>query len=157
MKTLLTSLIALLTIFTASISAEAHESSENGLVKVVSENDFATTVSKMEKLIEKNPNLKLLWRISHDENAKSAGLELRPTTLLVFGNPKMGTPLMKEAVSMGLDLPQKFLIVENDGEVSISYNDPKYLARRHGLSGQEERLVKISGALKKLSQSAASK
>ncbi|MEO0341609.1 MAG: DUF302 domain-containing protein, partial [Bacteroidota bacterium] len=75
--------------------------------------------------------------------------------IILFGNPRLGTPLMQNQRSIGLDLPQKILVAQTvTGEVVVSYNDPTYLADRHQVSGVEEVLGKISGALDKITDQA---
>ncbi len=87
-------------------------------------------------------------RVNHAAGAEKVGKSLRPTELLVFGNPKVGAPLMLCSQSVAIDLPQKALIWEDDsGQVWISYNDPRYLALRHNLQGCEKILKKVAGAL----------
>ena len=72
--------------------------------------------------------------IDHSGEAEKVGMKMRPTKLLIFGNPKGGTPLMLAAPSIAIDLPLKILIWEDDqGKVWVSYNSPEYLAERHGL------------------------
>jgi uncharacterized protein (DUF302 family) len=74
----------------------------------------------------------VLARIDHAAAAGKAGMELRPTEVLIFGNPKAGTPLMQVAQTMGIDLPLKALVWQDDnGKTWLAYNDPKWLARRH--------------------------
>lgn len=74
----------------------------------------------------------VLGRIDHAAAAAKAGMELRPTEVLIFGNPKAGTPLMQVAQTMGIDLPLKALVWQDDnGKTWLAYNDPKWLARRH--------------------------
>ena len=87
-------------------------------------------------------------RINHGEGAEKVGKRLRPTELIIFGNPKVGTPLMQCGQSVAIDLPRKALIWEDEaGQVWLSYNDPKYLARRHGIKGCDEVIKKIEDAL----------
>ena len=75
--------------------------------------------------------------------------------LVIFGNPKIGTPLMQCAQSIGMDLPQKAFISEDEsGQVWFSYNDPMYLAKRHDVKGCDEVLKKVSNALAKFSAKA---
>ena len=93
--------------------------------------------------------------LDHQKNAASVDLELNPTRIIMFGNPKLGTPLMNTAAYLGLDLPQKILVTQGiDGSVQVSYNDPAYLQERHGISGVDEVLAKVSGALDKISSAA---
>jgi uncharacterized protein (DUF302 family) len=97
-------------------------------------------------------------RIHHSEGARSVGIELRDTELLIFGNPKVGSPLMKCQQIAALDLPQKALIWKDDQDVVyISYNDPSYIQSRHDITGCEEVLTKIEKALATFTQAAASK
>ena len=87
-------------------------------------------------------------RINHAEGAQKVGKDLRPTEVIIFGNPKVGTPLMQCSQSTAIDLPQKALIWEDEkGQVWLSYNDPNYLANRHGISGCSDVIEKIQTAL----------
>jgi uncharacterized protein (DUF302 family) len=88
-------------------------------------------------------------RIDHAAGASSAGLTLRPTEVLIFGNPTGGTPLMQAAQTIGLDLPLKALVWQDaSGDSWLSYNDPVWLARRYGLAGETETVAgKLSAAL----------
>jgi uncharacterized protein (DUF302 family) len=87
-------------------------------------------------------------RIDHAAGAQKVGKTLRPTELVIFGNPKVGTPLMLCSHSVAIDLPQKALIWEDKaGQVWFSYNDPQYLALRHNIQGCDEVLKKVAGAL----------
>jgi len=96
-------------------------------------------------------------RVDHSAGATSAGLELRPTQLLIFGNPKAGTPLMKCSQSIAIDLPQKMLAWEaEDGKVYLGYNDPSYLKERHNTEGCDEVIAKVSGALSNFAKAATS-
>jgi uncharacterized protein (DUF302 family) len=81
-------------------------------------------------------------RIDHAAGAKAVGLSLRPTELLIFGNAKGGTPLMQSAQTIGIDLPLKALVWEDaSGKTWLSYNDPSWLAKRHGLGHETEPAV----------------
>lgn len=122
---------------------------DDGLVTVESDCDFEATVDRVRCDVEASP-LTLVTTVDHAANAASAGLELSPTTLFVFGNPEAGTPLMQAERSVAIDLPQKLLVWADEGEVYVTYNDPTYLAERHDIEGQEERLEGISTALRRL-------
>ena len=92
--------------------------------------------------------MKVFNRIDHSAGAKGVGIALRPTQLLVFGNPKVGAPLMNCGQRIAIDLPQKALIWEDEGgTVWLTYNDPQYLAARHGIEGCAEVLTKVQKAL----------
>jgi len=84
-------------------------------------------------------------------------LELLPTRIILFGNPKLGTPLMLNKRTVAIDLPQKIIVFqEADGSVKVAYNDPAYLSDRHGLAGTDEVIAKVSGALDKITGVAVS-
>jgi len=124
---------------------------QKGIITKVSNQNLDTTYQKLKEAIENNPNLKLIAELDHQGNAAKVGLKLNPTRIIMFGNPNLGTPLMLDAQTVGLDLPQKVLIYQNDqGIVNVSYNDPSYLKERHGITDAQEVLQKISGALDKL-------
>src|SRR6056297_3665708 len=122
-----------------------------GLVSVTSNESVGATVDRIEEDIEDNDDLILVTTVDHARNAENAGLDLRPTTLILFGNPNLGTQLMAASQTAGIDLPQKLLVWEGeDGSVNVTYNDPQWLAERHGVEGQEEVLNTISNALEAL-------
>ena len=107
-------------------------------------------------MINNNPNLKIIAQLDHQANAASVGLELRPTRIVMFGNPNLGTPLMQNAQTTGLDLPQKIMVWQDDqNTVNISYNDPQYLQKRHGIDGADEVLNKVTVALDKITNAAS--
>jgi len=125
-----------------------------GLVTVTSEDGFFETVRRIRNDIETSDDLTLVSVVNHAAAARQAGLELRPTTLIVFGNAAGGTPLMQEARTFGIDLPQKLLVWRAQGVVKVTYNDPHYLADRHGVTGQDELLDDIEAALRQLATGA---
>ena len=122
---------------------------------VTSRQSFDETYQTLKQAIE-SKGLKVIAEIDHAENAKSADMKLPPTKVILFGNPKMGTPLMKTKQSMALDLPQRMAVYEDaQGKVHIVYNNPKVTAKKHQLEGQDEIIKKTSGALKMLANKAA--
>ncbi|WP_458184990.1 DUF302 domain-containing protein [Haladaptatus sp. NG-WS-4] len=125
---------------------------ENGLVTVESEQDFDETVGRIEADIENIEALTLLTTVDHAENAQSVGLDLPPTTLLIFGNPQVGTPLMQASRTIGIDLPQKMLVWQDGETVNVTYNDPQYLADRHGIEGRRQQLRAIAEVLRALAE-----
>jgi len=130
--------------------------SGEGIVVVPSASDMDTTFNKLQKAIENAEPLTLVGIVDHSANASKAGLSLPPTKLIIFGNPKLGTPLMQSGQSMGMDLPQKMLVFENStGKVSIAYDDPAYLAQRHGISDQQEVISTVKQGLMNLANAAA--
>jgi len=120
---------------------------DSGLVSVKSSHDVKTTADRLESIL-KQKEMNVFIRINHAQGAQKIGKELRPTELIIFGNPKVGTPLMQCRQSVAIDLPQKALIWQDEqGQVWLSYNDPKYLVERHGITGCAEVVQKIEGAL----------
>jgi uncharacterized protein (DUF302 family) len=126
-----------------------------GIITKISTQNFEHTYSKLRNILDQNPNLKILLELDHQANAASVDLSLEPTRIIMFGNPRLGTPLMAAGNLTGLDLPQKILVLERNGVVSISYNDPQYLKERHQINGQEEVLQKVTGALDKITTAAS--
>ena len=120
---------------------------DSGIINIRSSHDVKTTGDRLEnKLREKG--MTVFIRINHAEGAQKIGKKLRPTELIIFGNPKVGTPLMQCGQSVAIDLPQKALIWQDEtGQVWLSYNDPKYLAGRHSIKGCSEVIKKIEKAL----------
>ncbi len=126
--------------------------------KVKSGNNFDDTYAALKKAIESKKPLTVVAELDHSANAKKAGLELRPTKIIMFGNPQLGTPLMQENQAVGVDLPQKMLVYEDEsGDVYVVYSDPKMLAENHEIKAQDEVLKKISEALKGLAEAATKK
>src|SRR6266849_11181716 len=108
----------------------------NGVVRIASQHSVAETVAKLEAMLQAK-NVKLFAIVDHSSEAEKAGLKMPDTKLLIFGNPKAGTPLMLAAPSTALDLPLKILVAEDaDGKVWISYNSPAYLQTRHGFPAE---------------------
>lgn len=106
---------------------------DHGMTSVLSGHSVDETVAKVETFLREK-NVKLFVLVDHSGEAKQAGLEMRPTKLLIFGSPKAGTPLMQASPSAALDLPLKLLIWEDaDGKTWITYNTPQYLMERHAL------------------------
>jgi uncharacterized protein (DUF302 family) len=121
---------------------------DNGLIIKNSPYDIDTTYTKLRSILHNNPNLKILLELDHSKNASSVDLELNPTKIIMFGNPKLGTPLMQAGSTVSIDLPQKIVVYAVDTTSSkIVYNDPQYLQSRHGIKGREEVLTTISNAL----------
>jgi uncharacterized protein (DUF302 family) len=104
-----------------------------GIVTVVSVFPVRETMDRLVAAVEA-AGLMVFARIDHAGNAAAVGLELRPTELLIFGNPRGGTPLMQLRQTVGIDLPVKALAWQDEaGRVWLSYNDADWLAQRHGI------------------------
>lgn len=128
------------------LSPMSEDHADNGLITVTRDNSFETVVEGITTAIETNENLTLITTLDHASNAASVGEDLCSTTVIMFGNPALGTPLMQRERTVGIDLPQKMLVWEDDG-VHVTYNDPQYLATRHGLEDADETLTTIAQAL----------
>lgn len=105
------------------------------MIHLPSHHSVEETLQRLQSLLaEKSVNIFAL--VDHSGEAAKAGLQMRPTKLLIFGNPKAGTPLMQAAPSLAIDLPLKALIWEDaDGKIWLTFNDPAYLQHRHGFPG----------------------
>ena len=127
------------------------QADDNGLVSKKSAHSVKVTLDRLEaKLKEKGIGVALRW--NHAAKGKAVGIPLRPTELLMFGNPKLGTHLFTSKQTAGIDLPMKALAWEDeDGQVWLTYNDPAYIAKRHGITDRDEVLAKMSKALDGLS------
>ena len=119
----------------------------NGIVSQPSAHSVDATVEKLQIILQAK-GATLFAVIDHSGEAQKVGLAMPPTKLLIFGNPKGGTPLMLASPSIAIDLPLKILVAESaDGKVSISYNAPEYLRTRHNLPAELLPNIAIVGAL----------
>ncbi|MCF6220971.1 MAG: DUF302 domain-containing protein [Robiginitomaculum sp.] len=129
---------------------------EAGIVTLASAHSVDVTIDRLAAAVKKK-GLRVFARIDHYQNAKDMSLDMRPNTLLIFGSPKIGSPLMNESPTMGLDLPVKALAWQDkDGNVFLSYNHPSYLKERHGIKTAIVPLTKMGKALIGLSARATS-
>ena len=135
----------------ASVSAYA---ADNGLISKKSKYSVSETLDRLEKVLkEKGITIALRW--SHSERAEKVGIPLRPTELLLFGNPKLGSNFFTSNQTAGIDLPMKALAYEDEnGQVWLTYNDPKYIADRHGIHDKDEVVAKMTKALDNFSSAA---
>lgn len=139
-----------------SVFACANVSATESLILVESKFSVFETANKLESII-KNKGLTLFGRINHSNNASKVNLELRPTELIIFGNPKVGTPIMICAQTVAIDLPQKILVWQDEQDrVWLSYNNPMYLKERHHIKNCDAVLTKLSKVLGTLSKAATS-
>ena len=130
---------------------------DKGLVTLQSNHSVQDTADKLISIIE-SKGMKVFARIDHQKNAQSVDLSLRPTQVVMFGNPKAGTPLMNCEQTVAIDLPQKILISEDaDKNVWLSYNNPDYLKTRHHIKGCDTELDNVSKALNAISTAAVAK
>ncbi|HBO70403.1 MAG TPA: hypothetical protein DD658_09920 [Deltaproteobacteria bacterium] len=140
MKKLFPAMLAIL--FSVSVHA-----GENGLVTIKSRHSVADTMDRMEAVVQ-SKGMTVFARIDHGAEAKTAGLSMRPAQLLIFGNPKGGTPLMNASPTVAIDLPLKALAWEDgNGKVWLSCNSAAYLRDRHGIRGMEDLLGTLEKGL----------
>jgi len=106
---------------------------DTGITRIGSPHSVPQTMERLESLL-KERGIMIFARIDFSGDAARAGLTMQPEQMLIFGNPKAGTPLMQSVPAAGLDLPLKALVWEDaTGHTQIAYNDPQYIIRRHGL------------------------
>ncbi len=125
-----------------------------GLVLTRSSHSVGDTMDRLETIL-RTKGLKVFARIDHAAAAKEVGVDLRPTQLLLFGNPRLGSQLFTSNQLAGIDLPMKALAWEDaEGRIWLAYNDPAYIASRHGIDDRPDIVAKMSDALKKLTAKA---
>ena len=116
---------------------------DNGIVSVQSRFSANETMARLLAALAER-NLTVFARVDHGAGAASVGMSLRTTELVIFGNPKGGTPLMQDQQSAGIDLPLKALVWEDsERKVWLSYNDPTWIAQRHSLSARSNPAVTL--------------
>lgn len=126
-------------------------STDNGIANKPSSHSVDQTVAKLKETLQ-SKGIALFALVDHSGEAEKVGMKMRPTKLLIFGNPKGGTPLMLAAPSTAIDLPLKILVWEDEkNKVWISYNSPQYLQERHGFP---QDLMKNIGVVEALAVSA---
>jgi uncharacterized protein (DUF302 family) len=124
--------------------------SENGLISLASKHSVDETLQRLETLLQEK-NISVFAKVDHSGEAAKIGMEMRPTKLLIFGNPKGGTPLMQATPTAGIDLPLKALVWQDAyGKVWLTYNDPAYLQKRHHVPVELiANIAGVSGLLEK--------
>jgi len=123
---------------------------ENGMISKKSHFSVKETLDKLEAVL-KTKKIGVALRWSHDAKAKGVGIPLRPTELLIFGNPKLGSHMFTANQTAGIDLPLKALAWKDDkGQVWLTYNDPAYIVKRHNIKNRSKIKDQMTGALNKL-------
>ena len=126
-----------------------------GLTTIASRFGPKETMDRLEAEIRAK-GMTVFARIDHAAGAAEAGLELRPTELIIFGNARGGTPLMEASQTAGIDLPLKALVWQDGaGKTWLSYNEPSWIVQRHGLGIRAEIVDKMAAALSAISRKAA--
>ena len=132
----------------AATAGSSTVTENEGLVVVTSTRSFDETYDAFITAIGDNGNPGIFREIDHQANAMGAGLDLGPKRVVLFGNPNVGTPLMVSQAASGIDLPLKALVYEDaDGNVLVAYNDPVYIAARHGITDQDMLIGNVTTAV----------
>jgi len=141
-----------------AMMAQGAQASENDIMRVSASGEVAATMDALQAAVE-GAGATVFARVDHAGGAGSAGMELAPSQLLIFGNPKLGTPAMQDDPLAGLFLPLKVLVYEGaDGRVWLAYEDPKEtLDDLPGISDDAGYIAKMRMALNKLTEKAAGK
>ena len=127
----------------SSAAAQVRVEAGEGMIAYSSNAGFAETLERAEPAIEAR-GLFVMKVMGHAAAAKQVGRDLSPNTVVLFGNPKIGSQVMTCAPRAGIDLPQKLLVWEEDGSVFVAYNDPAYLVRRHSIEGCDDLLARVA-------------
>jgi len=129
---------------------------DTDLVTLPSAHSATKTVERLKSLLS-GKKIKLFADVDHAAGAQQVGLSMRPTRLLIFGNPQAGTPLMQSRQTIGLDLPLRVLVWEDEaGKAWLTYHRPELLAKRHHVLGHDEAFKSLSAGLAALVRAAAS-
>jgi len=126
----------------------------SGIIRIKSANNFEVTYTKLKDALENNPLIKIVAELDHSKNAEKVDLTLNKIRIILFGNPRLGTPLMQSNITTAIDLPQKFIVFEQKENVFVAYNDSIYLKERHKIEGNDELLEKIGNALRTFAETA---
>jgi uncharacterized protein (DUF302 family) len=129
-------------------------STDTDLVTLASAHDPTKTVERFKALLAQK-GIELFAHVDHAAGAEKVGLSLRPTQVLIFGNPRAGTPLMQSQQTIGLDLPLRVLVWQDDaGKVWLTYRRVESLARQHHLTGRDETIMALDDGLAALARAA---
>lgn len=141
--------MALLMMFSLMALCTGTACAAGGLVTLRSQHGVTETMDRLQAVVQEK-GLTVFARIDHGKAAAGVSMELRPTELLIFGNPRVGTLLMQSRQSVGLDLPLKVLVWQDEkGAVWLAYDDPASIAERHGIHDRAELVARMQGALKR--------
>jgi len=136
------------------VCSAPHVTAADEWITLESAGSVADTSNKLVAAIER-AGARVFAMVDHAAGAKSIGTDLEPTVLVIFGNPKIGTPIIKADRRAGLDLPLHVLIWEDGGTVKIGYENPKTLKARYNIQGADDSFAAMNSALQKLTKAAA--
>jgi uncharacterized protein (DUF302 family) len=141
--------ISVLSLGLVTFGVASAQAAGDGLIVKVSDFGVAKTLDRLGIALERK-GIKVFKRVNHAKGAKNIGKDLAATEVLIFGTPKIGTPLMQSNPMIGLDLPLKALAWKAaDGSVKLAYTDPAWLAKRYGIEDRAKVFKKMAGALNK--------
>jgi uncharacterized protein (DUF302 family) len=139
------------------LSVPLAAAADNGLITMKSPYSVDETLNRFEQAV-KSKGMTVFARVDHAKGAAAVGKELRPTEVLIFGNPNIGTLLMQSNQTAGIDLPLKLLAWQDaDGQVWIAYNDPVYLVQRHNITDRDPVVEKMRNTLSNFATTATAK
>lgn len=142
--------------FAATPVASAY-AEDDGLIIKISDFNVTKTIDRLGMAL-KRKGITVFARVNHAKGAAGIGMDLAPAQVLIFGSPKIGTPLMQSNPAIGLDLPLKALAWKAaDGSVKLAYTDPAWLARRYGIADRDKVFKGMTGALNKFTDMATKK
>ena len=149
--------IILLSLVSLSVFAtSAEDRAKNNVIKKVSPYSVAETMDKFEAIVKKK-GFDIFARVDHQKNAQGVKMEMSPAQVLIFGNPKGGTALMKQDISVALDLPLRVAVYKDaDDKVTIAYHDPMAMTAGYNLKGNKV-IAKVTQGLDKLTSAAIAK
>ena len=134
------------------VALSAHAA--DGMIEATSPHPVAETVEKLTAAVE-NAGAKVAATVDHQANAESVGTDIPATTLVIFGNPKVGTPLIAANRTVAVDLPVRVLVYDDGGQTRMIATAPETLVERHGLDGVDDAVATMRGAIEKLMGAAA--
>jgi len=138
-----------------SLFTSGYVNATESLISVESQHSAKQTADKFASIVEQK-GLTLFARIDHQKNAAGVDLPLRDTEVIIFGNPKVGTPIMQCSQQAAIDFPQKVLVWTDTNKTTwLSYNNPEYIKERHQIKGCDKTLSKVAGVLSALTHAAA--
>jgi len=147
-----------LTLFSLMALVATPFAQADDLIVRQSHHAVGATLDRLQQSLAKNPAIFVAARVNHTAAAEKVGMKLPPIEVLIFGNPKLGTPLMQSNARIGVDLPLKVVAWQDKrGRTWIGYTDPRKLAARYGIRDRAEVINKIYGALDKLTAKAAAR
>jgi len=146
--------LAIFTLAFGIMVAEQARADGDGLIVKQSDFGVVKTLDRLGLALERK-GIQVFSRINHATGAQSVGMDLPPTSVIIFGTPKMGTPLMTSNPAIGLDLPLKAVAWQSsDGTVKLAYTDPAWLAKRYGIEDRDKVFKAMAGALEKFTEMA---